>query len=426
MFKRGVVGVMVLLGLWLADRAGAQNVEFSYEGRVRSGGVPFDGNGHFKFAVVSTDGTVCYWSNDGVTLSGNEPTSSVPIAVSGGFFSVIIGDEGLSNMAPLDAAIFNTDERVRLRVWFSDGANGFQQLSPDRPITNPALIGLQTKHELTIYVNPLTGNDRFAGNKPNKPKKTIQGAWDALPKLVNTTATIQLAHGEYYEAVTMQGKIVAGDTRIVLRGDPVSSGSTRIMGSADRATSTTPVVTPGREDGINLFDQRNIRIEWLTFDYHRGTAFDIRRNSFVEIDHCRLLNSYAGIFALDQCTINLSNSLISDSLTGPRLQWGVYAGNSVTVLITDTQFLHHQSGAGTGVSAVTHSRIELARCTLDGFTDIGAFSNELSSVAFEGTGNLIRNSDVGSKASASSILRYPNPSEGHVTYENCGTNVVIN
>jgi ELWxxDGT repeat protein len=35
-------------------------------------------------------------------------------------------------MSSLDPAIFSSHSNLKLRVWFSDGANGFQQLSPDR------------------------------------------------------------------------------------------------------------------------------------------------------------------------------------------------------------------------------------------------------------------------------------------------------
>ena len=167
---------IALLTFCLAGLVNAQQVEFAYDGRVRSGGVPFDGAGQFKFAIVRADGAACYWANDGATLTGGEPTSSVQISVSGGFFSVIMGDASLAGMAPLDASIFNTDERLLLRVWFSDGANGFQKLAPDRPITNPSLIGLQSARDLTIYVNPDTGNDMNSGDRPNKAKKSLQAA----------------------------------------------------------------------------------------------------------------------------------------------------------------------------------------------------------------------------------------------------------
>jgi len=66
-----------------------------------------------------------FWSNG---------TSAVSVPVTKGLYSVLLGDTSLTNMeAAVPAAVFtNTD--VRLRVWFSDGVSGFQQLNPDQRI----------------------------------------------------------------------------------------------------------------------------------------------------------------------------------------------------------------------------------------------------------------------------------------------------
>jgi hypothetical protein len=96
----------------------------NYQGRVSVNGTNFDGTGAFQFAFVDGTGTVTYWSN------GN---SVVSIPVSGGLYSVLLGDTNVTNMAAIPATVFtNTD--VRLRVWFNSGA-GLQQLSPDQRFT---------------------------------------------------------------------------------------------------------------------------------------------------------------------------------------------------------------------------------------------------------------------------------------------------
>ena len=73
---------------------------------------------------------VYYWSNDGYA----PPNSSVPLSVANGLFNVMLGDATLPGMtAPIPTSVFaNLD--VRLRVWFNDGVNGFQQLSPDQRV----------------------------------------------------------------------------------------------------------------------------------------------------------------------------------------------------------------------------------------------------------------------------------------------------
>src|SRR5437879_4556189 len=105
----------------------------NFQGRVAVDGVNFNGSGEFKFALVNGDGSSSFWSNDGSSANGNEPSNAVPIAVSQGLYAVLLGDATLTNMTPISAAIFtNTD--VRLRIWFNDGTNGFQQLAPDQRI----------------------------------------------------------------------------------------------------------------------------------------------------------------------------------------------------------------------------------------------------------------------------------------------------
>jgi formylglycine-generating enzyme required for sulfatase activity len=108
----------------------------NYQGNIAVGTPPvnFNGSGVFRFALVNTDGTTTFWSNDGTSTAGSEPTAGVTLSVAKGLYSVLLGDTTLTNMTALPATVFtNTD--VRLRVWFSDGtANGSQMLAPDQRI----------------------------------------------------------------------------------------------------------------------------------------------------------------------------------------------------------------------------------------------------------------------------------------------------
>src|SRR5438093_5999536 len=104
-----------------------------FQGRVAVDGVNFNGTGEFKFALVNGDGSATFWSNDGTSVGGSEPTNAVPIAVSQGLYSVLLGNVTLANMTPISVSSF-TNSDVRLRIWFNDRTNGFQQLSPDQRI----------------------------------------------------------------------------------------------------------------------------------------------------------------------------------------------------------------------------------------------------------------------------------------------------
>src|SRR5260221_8938936 len=103
----------------------------NYQGRVAVGSVNFSGSGQFKFALVNTDGSATYWSNDGTSSAGSQPTAGVTLTVTHGLYSVLLGDTSLPNMTQaIPASVFNNSD-VRLRVWFNDGTNGSQLLMPD-------------------------------------------------------------------------------------------------------------------------------------------------------------------------------------------------------------------------------------------------------------------------------------------------------
>ena len=59
---------------------------------------------------------------------------SVPVI--GGLYSILLGNTAQQGMGAIDPAVFAQHTDAKLRVWFSDGVNGFQQLSPDRPFAS--------------------------------------------------------------------------------------------------------------------------------------------------------------------------------------------------------------------------------------------------------------------------------------------------
>ena len=107
----------------------------NYQGRVAVGdpAVNFNGTGEFKFALVNGDGSASYWSNDDTSTEGSEPTAAVSLTVTKGLYSVLLGDGTLANMTAIPSSVFANSD-VRLRVWFNDGSNGSQLLTPDQRI----------------------------------------------------------------------------------------------------------------------------------------------------------------------------------------------------------------------------------------------------------------------------------------------------
>lgn len=129
LFLAQLLGLSLLLGAFSLCAAVPQVL--NHQGLVSVGGKNFDGSGQFKFALVDGEGTTSFWSNDGTSNGGGEPSNPVTLAVTKGLYSVLLGDVTLDKMTVIPVSALDNDG-VRLRVWFSDGSNGFQQFSPDQ------------------------------------------------------------------------------------------------------------------------------------------------------------------------------------------------------------------------------------------------------------------------------------------------------
>lgn len=76
-----------------------------------------------------------YWSNDGTSVNGSEPSNAVAIVVSDGLFTVTLGDTNVANMTEIPSAIFAAQQNLQLLIWFSENVNGFAELLPAQSLT---------------------------------------------------------------------------------------------------------------------------------------------------------------------------------------------------------------------------------------------------------------------------------------------------
>lgn len=130
----------------------------NYQGKVSVGPTPFTGTGQFRFALVDAPGATSYWSNDGTSSAGGEPTAFVSWPVVNGLYAIRLGDTAIVNMTVVPASVF-TNGDVRLRVWFNDGSNGSQLLSPDQRITSVGYAMVASTLSTTTAANaPAPGN----------------------------------------------------------------------------------------------------------------------------------------------------------------------------------------------------------------------------------------------------------------------------
>ena len=131
---KSLLRILLIIAMMLPASAAVPS-RINYQGRIAVNGTGFTGTGSFKFALVNAAGTTTYWSNNGSSTAGSQPTLGVALTVSSGIYSVQLGDTALANMTALPATVFDNAD-VWLRVWFNDGTNGFEQIAPDQRLAS--------------------------------------------------------------------------------------------------------------------------------------------------------------------------------------------------------------------------------------------------------------------------------------------------
>ena len=184
----------------------------NYQGRVVVGTTNFNGTaGLFRFALVNAAGTTTYWSNDGTSTGGSQPTKAVSLPVSNGLYALALGDTSLTNMTIIPASVFANNADVRLRVWFDDGTNGSQLLSPDERITSVGYAMLAAG----VPANSITATQIASG----------------------AVGATQLAAGAVTSSALASGAVTASDiANGTITGSQLAAGS---VGSAQLASNLT-------------------------------------------------------------------------------------------------------------------------------------------------------------------------------------------
>jgi hypothetical protein len=192
-----------------------------HQGRMAVQGVPFDGSGQFKFALVDATGSITHWTNDG-TLSG-QPLTHVTIPVTRGLYSVLLGD---APMTPLAATVFNNAD-VRLRVWFNDGTKGFQLITPDQRLVSApyALVAAQVDQVLLTDIRATPPLPVIAWGKNNQGQATVPATLSDA-----NTAAIS-AKGNTSLALLKSGSVVQWGSG----NAPVLTGITAIAAGVNHA-----------------------------------------------------------------------------------------------------------------------------------------------------------------------------------------------
>ena len=164
----------LLLTLWSA--AAQVPGVISHQGKLLANGTNYSGSASFKFALVDKSGMATYWSHDGTSFGGREPSGSpITLPVNLGLFSVGLGDTGVPNMNyPIPSAVFLNKE-VFLRTWVNDGAHEWELLAPDRRVwaAGYALVASRLAEPADNALTAITVTGPFSGDVTGTQHSTV-------------------------------------------------------------------------------------------------------------------------------------------------------------------------------------------------------------------------------------------------------------
>jgi hypothetical protein len=121
-----------------------------------------------------------YWSNDGTSVNGSEPSVAISVSVNSGLFNVVLGDTTMAGMNAIPVTLFQ-QQNLQLRIWFNDGTHGFAVLNPAQNLTPTPYATFATTanslaNGLTIQQNINGAPDVIEGSSVNFVSPGVVGA----------------------------------------------------------------------------------------------------------------------------------------------------------------------------------------------------------------------------------------------------------
>ena len=276
--------------------------------------------------MVNGAGDTTYWSNNGTSVSGSEPTTAVPLAVSNGLFRVLLGDTTLTGMTTaLSAGVFAGADR-HLRVWFSATNSSFELLTPDQRIgAAPFALNAETldgfdsadfihDDELTStvadagFITRVKADARYARSRPTT-QQIAQLKW---------YTALSTTHSSFPVAVSSEGIAFDGDNLWVTE---YSNADVRVFRARDGlAVATYTVALPAASPHGIAFDGINM---WIANSESGGNTVSVLRASTGALVMTATVNYDPQAVVFDGAQIWVAN-------------FGDGAGNTVSVLDAST------------------------------------------------------------------------------------------
>jgi len=131
----------------------------NHQGRISIDDAAFSGVGAFRFALVDSVSGLNLWTNDGSGIGTSQPpVAPVSLVVTNGVYNAGLGNTAVPGMATLPSTVFDSAQVV-LRIWFDDGTNGSQYLTPDQALNSTAYTFHALKADDADTVDGLHGSD---------------------------------------------------------------------------------------------------------------------------------------------------------------------------------------------------------------------------------------------------------------------------
>ncbi|MBK8036912.1 MAG: hypothetical protein IPK22_07210 [Verrucomicrobiaceae bacterium] len=328
----------------------------SYQGRVAVGTVNFEGTGQFRFALVNTSGTTVYWGNAAdTTPADGVPDAAVSLTVSKGLYSVLLGDTSIANMAAIPASVW-TNPDVRLRVWFNDGVNGNQLLTPDQRLTPVGYIadGAVTSAKLTsgsVTSTQLASGLTLGGTTSGTFSGTFSGNGNALTTLNATSLT----SGTVADARLSSNVALRNSANTFTGALSMGSNSTFIAPHRPGSTGNDNSFIGNNAGGSNTTGASNTIMGNTSFAYNTTGSFNTGVGRYaLNLNIEGHGNTAVGMNALRATTSSNNTAVGRDALinntTGTgNIALGYLAGNALT---TGSNNIHIGNLGVAGESAI--------------------------------------------------------------------------
>ena len=255
--------------------------------------------------------SVTYWSNDGTSVAGSEPSAAVSVSVNNGVFTVVLGDTAVPNMDAIPASIF-AQSNLALKIWFNDGTNGWAALSPVQSLT-PAPYAV-----VALNAGSLTGT---------LPVTQLSGAVSNA-QLAESTITITAGIGLSGGGVVALGGSTTlnndGLVSIIGNSDIVAEATNGVVTLSTTATNADTTNTIVKRDGggnfsagtITLAGTLNMANSLSNTAVGAGALASNTAGTYNTADGLRALydnttgiyNTASGIFALEDNTNGSQNT----------------------------------------------------------------------------------------------------------------------